>query len=74
MVAVLNDKRDEELARHSYTEDDNDGVHVQTEVSNGTDTRKRVDIAIHTPHLSIAIESKVMLLCTTICLIITKNS
>ncbi|MCI1636105.1 PD-(D/E)XK nuclease family protein [Bifidobacterium sp.] len=59
LIAVLNDKRDEELARYSYSEDDNDGVYVQTEVSNGTDTRNRVDIAVHTPHLSIAIENKV---------------
>lgn len=59
LIAVLNDKRDEELARYSYTEDDNDGVYVQTEVSNGTDTRNRVDIAVHTPHLSVAIENKV---------------
>ena len=59
LIAVLNDKRGEESARYSYTEDDNDGVYVQTEVSNGTDTRNRVDIAVHTPHLSIAIENKV---------------
>lgn len=59
LITVLNDKRDEKLARYPYTEDDNDGVDVQTEVSNGTDTRNRVDIAVHTPHLSIAIENKV---------------
>lgn len=55
LVSILNEQLADEL---SFELDSSDVV-VNTEVSDGTDTRNRIDITVQTPTLSMAIENKV---------------
>lgn len=59
LTTVLNEKRLPSVPEFQFEESNGSDVFVQRETDEGTDTRNRIDIAIHTPALSIAIENKV---------------